>query len=310
MKIDTLGIQAFVAIVEQGTFQKAAKSLFISQAALSKRLRNFEDHLGLPLIERTTRSWRLSPAGRSFLPRAQRFIGEIDSAINEVQDESKGLFREVTVACVASMTAHLLPKAIAPFSRSFPRIRIRVLDVLSPGVPEAVLERVAHFGIGVLPREYPGLEAITLLRDPFVFMCRDDHPLSRKKKLNWADVEGQTLIRVGRNVSSGLVLDTVLREEKLEVPNLYEVQHPSTALGLVASGAGTAILPSLFLSPEAYPRVRSVPLTEPTISRNLSLIRSRDRSMSPAAEGLYTIIKNILLKERLEHARSVKPRRK
>jgi len=310
MKIDTLGIQAFIAIVERGTFQNAAKSLFISQAALSKRLKNLEDHLGLALVERTTRSWRLSAAGRSFLPRAQRFISDIDSAINEVKDESKGLFREVTVACVASMTAHLLPRAVLPFAKIFPRIRIRVMDVLSPGVPEAVIEKVADFGIGVLPREYPGLESETLLRDPFVFMCRDDHPLSRKKKLSWTDIEGQTLIRIGRNVSSGLILETVLREAKLDLPNLYEVQHPSTALGLVATGGGTATLPSLFLLPGAYPRVRSVPLIEPIISRNISLIRAKDRSISPAAEGLYTIIKNILAKEKLGHSTRVKSRRK
>jgi DNA-binding transcriptional LysR family regulator len=310
MKIDTLGIQAFVAIVEQGSFQKAARSLFISQAALSKRLKNLEDHLGLALIQRTTRSWELSPAGRSFLPRAQRFISEIDSAISEVQDESKGLFREVTVACVASMTAHVFPKAVVPFSKKFPRIRIRVLDVLSPSVPEAVLERVAHFGIGVLPRDYQGLEATTLLKDPFVLMCRDDHPLSHRKQLKWTDVESFPLIRIARNVSSGLLLDTVFREAKLEVPSLYEVQHPSTALALVATGAGAAILPSLFLSPDAYPRVRSVPLVEPAVTRSLSLLRCKDRPLSPAAEGLYAIIKRILRSEHLIKVRRASPKQR
>lgn len=308
MKIDILGIQAFIAIVEQGSFQKAAGALFISQAALSKRLRHFEDGLGLTLIERNTRSWRLTPAGKSFLPRAQRFLAEVDSAIGDLQAESQGLFREVTVACIASMTAHLLPRATSPFARRFPRIGIRVLDVLSPGVPEAVMEKVADFGIGVLDREYQGLEASTLLRDPFVFMCRDDHPFSKRKKLNWSDVQGQTLIRVARNVSSGLILDTMLRDTKLEVPNLYEVQHPSTALGLVACGAGTAILPSLFLTPGAYPRVRAVPLAGPVISRTVSLIRRKGGSLSPAAEGLYGIVRGILSGSRLEHARRLRPR--
>jgi len=296
MRIDTLGVLAFVAIAEQGTFNKAAKSLFISQAALSKRIKNLEQHLGLLLFERTTRSCRLSPAGRALLPRAQRFISDFDSALMEIRGESA--LSEVTIACVASMTSLLLPKALEQFSSRFPSIRIRILDVFSPDVPKAVIAKAAHFGVAVLPTgAYPDLDTITLFRDPFVFMCRNDHPLSNRRRLSWREIRGEALIRIGRSISSGLLLDSVLQEENLEIQNRYEVQHLSTAFGLVASGACTAVLPSLFLAKDIHPRLRSIPLIEPTISRPFSLIRRRDELVSPAAEALYTIVKNILLKD-------------
>ena len=69
MKIDTLGLQAFVAIAEQGGFQKAAETLFITQTALSRRLQNLEALLEVKLVERTTRSVALTVLGAEFLPQ-------------------------------------------------------------------------------------------------------------------------------------------------------------------------------------------------------------------------------------------------
>ena len=60
MKIDTLGVQAFIAIADHGSFQKAAAALRISQTALTRRLQNLEASLGVKLVERTTRSVALT----------------------------------------------------------------------------------------------------------------------------------------------------------------------------------------------------------------------------------------------------------
>ncbi|MFP3248508.1 MAG: LysR family transcriptional regulator, partial [Paraburkholderia sp.] len=71
MKIDTLGVQAFIAIADRGSFQSAANALHVTQTAITQRLRKLEDFLGVTLIERTTRSIALTPTGRDFLPQAR-----------------------------------------------------------------------------------------------------------------------------------------------------------------------------------------------------------------------------------------------
>lgn len=68
MKIDMLGVQAFVAIAKQGGFQRAAGTLNITQTALSRRLQTLEGFLGVKLVERTTRSVALTRIGGNFLP--------------------------------------------------------------------------------------------------------------------------------------------------------------------------------------------------------------------------------------------------
>ena len=66
MKIDTLGVQAFIAIADHGGFQRAADTLHITQTALTRRLQNLEALLEVPLFERTTRSIALTSTGRHF----------------------------------------------------------------------------------------------------------------------------------------------------------------------------------------------------------------------------------------------------
>ena len=78
MKIDALGVQAFIAIADHSGFQKAADALHISQTALTRRLQNLEAFLGVKLVERTTRSVALTTIGRDFLPQAQRLLTDLD----------------------------------------------------------------------------------------------------------------------------------------------------------------------------------------------------------------------------------------
>jgi len=68
---------------------------------------------------------------------------------------------------------------------------------------------------------------------------------------------------------------------------MYEVHHPSTALGLVTAGVGTAILPLSTIQEGTHPTVCRVPLVRPTVSRTIGLIRRRNASLSPAAEAFH-----------------------
>jgi DNA-binding transcriptional LysR family regulator len=188
------------------------------------------------------------------------------------------------------MAFHLLPQIVLRYSQQFPHNRVRILDATGPEVTDAVVNKRADFGINVLAGSSEALETTPLLRDPFVLMCRDDHRLSRHEQVRWSDLQEEALILLSRSTGNGLILESALSELKLDLPRLYEVQHPSTALGLVALGAGAAVLPSLIILRDAYPRIRAIPLTGPAIRREIGLIRPREGRLSPAAQTLYSMV--------------------
>jgi DNA-binding transcriptional LysR family regulator len=291
MKLDTLGLEAFVAIADQGGFRKAAQAVHITQTALSRRLQNLESLLEVKLVERTTRTVALTAIGRAFLPQARRILGELTTALAELRETGKAQRGDFSIACVPTVGIQYLPRILQEYSRSHPQNRIKILDHASAAVAEAVLRREAEFGIQVAGPLHPELVAETLLQDRFVLVCRGDHPLARRSRVSWKELESHPLILAGEVSGNRPLLDEALRPETLALQSFYEVQRSSTALGLVAEGVGAAVVPSLAIQKGAYPRIRVVPLVQPVISRRLVLVTRRGAELSPAAQALYDRIR-------------------
>src|SRR5208283_2324675 len=262
MKIDTLGLQAFVAIAEQASFQKAADTLHITQTALTRRLQNLEALLGVKLIERTTRSVAMTQLGSDFLPQARRLLSDLENALTEILKSGSAQRGDVSIACVPTVGVQYLPRIIQEYAARYPENRIKILDHASSGVANAVLRREAEFGINIGGPHHPELTSVPLLQDRFVVICRDDRPL----------------------------LDAALGSQSIPLQSHYEVQRSSTAVGLVAQGVAAAVVPSLAIQKGAYPSIKVVALTDPPVSRTLVLVSRKTSQLSPAARALYDMI--------------------
>jgi DNA-binding transcriptional LysR family regulator len=291
MKIDTLGVQAFVAIADHGSFQAAADSLFLSQTGVTRRLQTLEEFLGVKLIERTTRTVALTSTGQDFLPQARRLLSELTSSLIEIRETGKSRRGNVTIACVPTVGVRFLPRIIQAYSSKYPENRIKILDHSSSGVANDVLQREAEFGINIAGPHHAELESVPLLEDNFAFVCRDDHELAKKKEIAWKQLEKYPLIFLGQFSGNRALLDQAFGADNLKLQSLYEVQRVSTALGLVAEGVGAAILPQLALQRDAYPRIRVIQLANPRIARTLVLVSRKTAIFSPAAAALYELIR-------------------
>ena len=123
MNVDVADLRGFVAVAELRSFQAAAAQLNLSQPALSRRVRKLEAALGVTLLERTTRRVELTSIGRDFLPRMRRLLDELESSLLAVREIAERRGGQVSIACIPSATAHLLPDAIRAFNARFPQIR-------------------------------------------------------------------------------------------------------------------------------------------------------------------------------------------
>jgi DNA-binding transcriptional LysR family regulator len=291
MNIDILGVAAFVALAEQGSFRKAARQLHITQTALTRRLQNFEALLGVTLVERTTRSVALSAIGREFLPEARRLITELAASLLEIQERGRAQRGEVSIACVPTVGVRYLPRIIEEYTAQHPNNRIKILDHASSAVADAVLRREAEFGIHIGGHHHPELGSVPLLSDRFVLICREDHPLARKRSLTWKQLRPHPLIFVGAVSGNRPLLDAALARRHIDLEAHYEVQHSSTAVGLVAAGVAAAVVPSLAIEAGAYPELRVVALTDPVVARSLVLVTRKTARLSPAAQALYDLIR-------------------
>lgn len=121
------------------------EELHISQTAVTRRLQNLETHLGIKLIERTTRTIALTAVGSDLLPQARRLLNELSNALTEIIESGKARRGDVCIACVPTAGIQFLPRIIQEYSESFPDNRITILDQSSAAVAEAVARREAEW---------------------------------------------------------------------------------------------------------------------------------------------------------------------
>jgi len=292
MKTDLDGLRAFVAVAELGSFHGAADMLHLSQPALTRRIQKLEAALGVQLIERDTRQLRLSSVGRDFFFKTKRLLDELDAAVMGIRELADRAAGEVTIGAVPTATYYFLPKVIEDFNSQFPRIRVRILDLSANDVLEAVKRGQAEFGINLLGAQEPDLEFEPLLRDPFVLVCRKDHPLAGLERVGWAELAPYRFITVGRLSGNRIILDAALAGLPVRPRWFYEVQHLSTSLGLVEAGLGVAAVPQLAVPTGQHAVLVVRPLVEPVVTRIMGILRRHGATLSPAAQQFHRILKS------------------
>ena len=292
MMDDLDGLRGFVTVAEVGSFHGAADMLHLSQPALTRRIQKLEAALGVQLIERDTRQLRLSSVGRDFYFKTKRLLDELDATVMGIRELADRASGEVTIAALPTATDYFLPRVIEDFNSQFPRIRIRILDLSANDVLEAVKRGQAEFGINLLGAQEPDLEFEPLLRDPFLLVCRRDHPLAHLEQVRWADIAPYRFITVGRLSGNRIILDAALAGLPVRPRWFYEVQHLTTSLGLVEAGLGVAAVPQLAVPTGQHAVLVVRPLVEPTVTRMMGIIRRHGATLSPAAQQFHQILKS------------------
>ena len=295
MKIDFDGVQAFVAVAESGSFSRAARELHITQTALTRRIQKLEAHLGVRLLDRTTRRVDVTVVGRDFLPQARVIVREMTAALERVKDMSLRGSGNLTLACIPSMTSHVLPSVIQRYAQLYPDNGVRLLDGATQEVCDAVLSGQAELGIAVQGEKHPELAETALLSDPLVFICRDTHPLQGRRSVTWTDLRDTDLVRVSNFTATRVFMDYQLAKRGIRLHGKYEVQYHTAALNLVAAGVGSTILPSSTFSPGDRPGMQKIPLVGPVVQRKVVLLRSARGSLSPAAQAFFDLVRRMRL---------------
>jgi DNA-binding transcriptional LysR family regulator len=133
-------LQAFVAVVEAGSFTAAAERLDANKSVLSRRMSALEERLGVQLLRRTTRTLNLTDTGRSFYERSARILCDLDEAESAVAQQHGELRGQIRVALPLSFGIHHMGEPIAGFNRLHPRIRFdldlsdRRVDLIQEGI--------------------------------------------------------------------------------------------------------------------------------------------------------------------------------
>jgi DNA-binding transcriptional LysR family regulator len=302
MRVDVLGLQAFVSIAERGSFRAAASHLNLSQTALSHRIRKLEESLGTPLFLRTTRQVSLTAAGTTLLPRARRIFEDLGFAINEVRVDLREGDEQVSLGCLPTVAAHCMPGVIAAFAARHPGVGVRIHDNSASEIADKVQSGEAEFGVTIVAANRWDLELKPVVKEPFVLVSHRSMPLAQEASLTWAQLQDEPLVRISAETGNRILIDDALGARRESLTWRYEVQRVVTAVSLVRSRIGYAVVPQLSLDIVDAGELVAIPLRSPAVTRTLGIITRKSVPLRPVTRDLITILSQAL-------KRSVVPRR-
>ncbi len=283
--LDLDQLRAFVTVADLRSFRQAADELHLSPPALSRRIERLEERVGARLLERTSRSVRLSVVGEAFVERVRSVLEDLDDAILGVNELSSGHAGRLTVAAVPSAASGFVPQALSRLAARYPGIRVRLLDGSLQATALAVLGGQADVGIGFDDSAIPGLRAELLGEEPYVLSLPAEHRWARRRTIRLQELADEPMLSLAAGSGNRAVLDQQLAQAGVALRVTHEAAHIGALIGMVEAGLGGALVPAMALR-SAPAGVAAVPLRGRPLRRRIALLTPAERRLTPLAQRL------------------------
>jgi DNA-binding transcriptional LysR family regulator len=280
-------LKILMAVVEKGSFSRAALELGLSQSAVSRAIASLEEDLGVSLLSRGRFGAYPTDFGDRITPQIQQIL-QAQAAIEAEANREKNLYGgKVRIASFRSVATHVLPPLIAKFSQRFPTVEVSLVEADPQTVEQALREHRVDIGLMPLPRTSDDFETWEIMRDEFVVLLP---PSSQPapEALTWRDLSRYAFI-----LYNYAECTTAVRQHwqhwNQSFKVAYEIKEDSTIVSMVSQGLGAAVLPRLAALPipEGI-QVRSLP--EP-LDRNIGAAILANIWHSPAVFTFLNLLR-------------------
>ncbi|MFS2042365.1 MULTISPECIES: LysR family transcriptional regulator [Rhizobium/Agrobacterium group] len=287
-------IRSFQAVVELGNFSRAAERLGTSQASVSHAINDLETLLGARLFDRTTRRVELTEAGQIFAAGALAGLAEMDRSIEAVRDLSKLRAGLVRIAAPSLLAATVLPRLTMKMASVYPNLKLSIEDLGVDLIVNKVRNGLCDLGVGTFNSDEENIDSQHILSDRLLLFTWQEHEFRSREEVGWTDLQNQRIITLTRESKIRLLTEIGFESANLALRPYMEVHQIHTALSLVENQIGVAVLPTYAFSALNNRRIIARPLTDPAITRQVSIITARERAASPAAAAVRPLLRSVL----------------
>ncbi len=239
-------LRYFVTVASEGNFTRAAERLAIAQPPLSRQIRDLERELGVELFDRGCRPIRLTEAGRLFYAQSAQILAGVDQAVRSVRQFTTAPQRRFVIGVVGSIMHGALPDMIRRFRDSVTDWDVELIELTTVEQVAALKGGRIDAGLGRVRIDDPAVRREVLFNEPLVAALSSTDPLVETAgPLALASLMDRTIIIYPSQPRPSYAdqLLSLFSDHGCVPAKTIEVREVQTALGLVASGSGCAIVP-------------------------------------------------------------------
>ncbi|WP_321490136.1 LysR substrate-binding domain-containing protein [uncultured Hyphomonas sp.] len=289
--MDTRQMRYFVALAETLHFGEAAARMNMTQPPFSRQIANLERGLGVQLVERTSRSVALTPAGKRFLEESRNVLARFDDACQNARLVAQGVRGELSFGFMMHAAHSVVPEIIRRFINLRPDVRMSVSETIPADAERLLLKGELDAAITFAGRAMPQLDSLPVFTDRLCVVLPSGHRLAERKSIRPNELQDEDLIAAASTVAPTLraAINACFEREGVLPRVRFEPQLQNTILRLVAANLGVALVPGSICD-ERISGVIAVPLSKaPALEVVLKTRRKHD---NPAVEILVDLVRN------------------
>ncbi len=285
------------AIAKEGSFKKAADSLYVTQPAVSLQIQNLEKQLEVCLFDRGGRKAQLTEAGEVLIRYCDRILNQCQEACRAIEDLHDLKGGSLVIGASQTTGTYLMPRMIGLFRQQFPDVAVQLQVHSTRRTGWSVANGQIDLAIigGELPTELKEvLDVVPYASDELALVLPTKHPLAKLNELKKEDLYRLNFVSLDGQSTTRKVLDKLLLDSGVDVQRLrieMELNSLEAIKNAVQSGLGAALLPVVSIERELLAGTIHKPLViDFEVQRELKVIKHPARYCSRAAEKFLTEI--------------------
>ena len=299
--MDIRQLQYLAALAREKHFTRAAQACNITQPTLSGRIRQLEQELGVPLLERGQRYIGLTPEGERVLKWTHLILDNWQSLQGELAS-IKGKKGQLVGRMVLGVVPSALPKAsllTQAMNRANPEVDFTILSHSSVDIIRALNDFSIEAGITYLDNEpLEGMLHAELFNENYCLFVSTENQLAAKKSVTWFEAAQQPLCLLTPNMQNRRIIDRAFAVAKVQPTARLETNSIMNLISSVRSMNLCSIMPDYFQNAlGALQGVVAIPLTEPTVSHKVGLVVVDREPLSPLVDALLKAAKKVALQK-------------
>jgi DNA-binding transcriptional LysR family regulator len=263
--MDLYLLKYFLAVVETGSFTRAAVRVFVTQPTLSAGIKKLEAQLGHALFERSNRRVFLTDAGTRFLPRAKAILHECNLAVQSLEETASAPVLRLGILTTLSNRA--VGEMLAGFKAAESNVTIEIYDGTEQELTNRLDDRSLDYALSIHRGQGQDV-ALPLFGEAYAFILSRDHALADRARVTAADLgEEYMIVRSRCEVLSET--SRYFTDQNIRPRLVYRTANDSRAIAMVAAGLGGTVVPQSLVDD----RVAAVKLQGFDYKRQIALFR-------------------------------------
>jgi LysR family transcriptional regulator, hydrogen peroxide-inducible genes activator len=243
--MDLAQLEYFLAVAEERSISRAAARMFVSQPALSERIRLLEREAGSPLFDRLPRGVVLTQAGEAFAKAARRMLQEWHDARRQVSDAAGSAGGTLAIGAIPTIAPFVLPDMLSRMSVDMPDVKINVVE----DVTSSLLQMSEHGELDVaLVSDHPDLHTLRsekLGDEPLCLMVARKHPLAKSKRVEWRQLADERLLSLHELHCLSNRVNELCARRDVHTQVAMRGAQLFTLAGMVSKNLGVCVAPEM-----------------------------------------------------------------